>query len=326
MQTHRVSASCQASLAKALACLCVLAWMQPQASAAEPIPLTTSQLEALMLPPVGWKIDQQEIQDHLWTVADAEGIAARLTVYPFWPAFISLELDDDMRVFKRFPGYNGTLGELLADALDSPDPARKKRAEAWLRQCLILYFTGFRLSKLGGESPRRYAPWIKPQDARRLDQVADSYLARQRVLIHSGMHPEEISDRELTRWLSNPGGTTLSAVYGYFDAVGATHSLLRVNFLYPINWTWMRNRGNHTLTPTQGFGDDLSYTYTDRLIGSELPDTNAPLSLWLRDVYLSYIAGKELLESKPLPTASDEDGPRVIEAVRQWWEHIEKQK
>ncbi|MDB6007016.1 MAG: hypothetical protein JWR15_4003 [Prosthecobacter sp.] len=326
MQTQQASAFFQASLAKALACLCVLAWMQPQASAAEPIPLTTAQLEALMLPPVGWKIDKQVMPDHLWMVTDPEGFASRLTVYPFWPAFISLELHDDMRVCKRFQGYAGTLGALLADALDSPDPAIKKRAELWLRQSLILYFTGFRLSKFAGESPRPYAPWIKPQDARRLDQVADQYLARQRVLVHSGMPQEEISDRELAKWLSNPGGTTLAAVYGYFDAVGATHDYLPVKFLYPINWTWSRNRGNQTLTPAQGFGDDLSYTYTDRLIGSELPDSPAPLSLWLRDVYLSYMAGKELFESKPLPAANNDDGPRVKEAVQLWWKHIEKQK
>ena len=328
MQTHRVSASCQASHAKALACLCVLAWMPLSASAAEPIPLTTTQLETLMLPPVGWKVDQGEIQDHLWMVAALDADTSRLIVYPFWPAYISLALNEDMRVTKRFPGYHGVLGELLKDALDSPDLARKKRAELWLRQCFILYFTGFRLSKFfgEGEAHRPYAPWIKPEDARRLDQVADQYLARQRVLIHSGMHPEEISDREAARWLSKPGGTSLSAVYGYFDAVGATHDYLPLTFIYPINWTWTRNRGNQTLTPAQGFGDDLSHTYTGRLIGSELPDSNTPLSLWLRDVYLSYIAGKELFESKLLPAADNDDGPRVKEAVQLWWKHTEKQK
>jgi len=88
----------------------------------------------------------------------------------------------------------------------------------------------------------------------------------------------------------------------------------------------MRNRGNQAFTFSRGFGEDLAGRYTWQLIGSDLPFPHEPLGLWLRDVYLSYIAGKELLESKPLPTADDADGPRVKEAVQLWWKHIEKQK
>jgi hypothetical protein len=326
MQTHRVSASCLASLAKAFACLCVLGWMQRQVSAAEPSPLTTAQLETLMLPPTGWKMDKEVLLDHLWLIASPESDREwpRIITYPFWPAFISLETDDDRRIAQRFPGYHGTLGELLTDHLNSPDPAIKKKSELWLRQSLLLYFAGFRLSRVQ-KTQRSYAPWIKPEDARRLDHMADQYIAGQKIMKYGGKNPEEISDRLLAEWLSNPGACTLADVYGYFDALGATHDYLPLEFTYPINWAWLRGKGNKTFTPRTTFGHESSGAASWRLIPEELPPTTDPVCLWLRDVYLSYIAGKELFESKTLPATDKEQSLMLKEALRQWWESIEKE-
>lgn len=168
MLIHPSLTSWLVSLVKAQACLLILCGVCASAGeSAPPQQLTTEQLKDLLLPPVGWKFDREVLRAHFWMTQaagdDLPGEQRCFTVYPFWPAFFELWVEEG-HVKQSSPGwYAGELGELLSDALESPDPAIQKKAALWLRQNLLLYFAGFRLSRIDGQRP--YAPWIKPKDA-----------------------------------------------------------------------------------------------------------------------------------------------------------------
>jgi hypothetical protein len=298
--------------------------MQFKAAAAEPSPLTNAQLEALMLPPDGWKLDKEILQTHLWLIYPQfiEEPESEIVVFGFWPAFM---LDIEKMHVTRIPGYAGSLGELLTDGLNSPDLARKKKSELWLRQSLILYFAGFRLSRNEGQRP--YAPWIKPEDCRLLDQITDQYLAAQKI-IQLGVNPQQdASDELLTEWLTEPGTRTVADVSGYFDVVQANHDAMPACYTYPIRWVWCREKGNKQMFAYIGLGKDTYDFHAHWLPGATLPEKlDDPFRLWLRDVYLSFMAGKELFESKPIPTTDQHRQMLQKEALKQWWAGLEKQK
>ncbi len=329
MQIHRASILWPVSLVKALVCLGILCIGGAAAVAGDPPAqapqLTIAQLEDLLLPPLGWKLDKQVLKAHFWrllsTGDELPGVQWSFMVYPFWPAFFELEVAHG-HVIGREPGvYAGELGDLLYDALHSSDPAIQKKSALWLRQSLILYFAGFRMSKIGGQRP--YAPWIKPDDARRLDRLADEYIARQKI-IHAGKKHEEVSDRLLTEWMKHPRSTALPDVVSYFDMLQASHESIAADYIFPIRWAWGRTKGNRELIPYTGIDHDMLGLYEYRLLPGTLPESTDPLCLWLRDVYLSYIAGKELLEGKPLPMSDKAKAALLKDALQQWWAGIEK--
>ena len=331
MQILRASILWLALLVKALVCLGILC-LGGAATAADDPPaqapqLTIAQLEDLMLPPLGWKLDKKVLKTHFWRTSsiadDLPGEQWSFMVYPFWPAFFELEVADG-HVNARAPGsYAGELGYLLSDALHSSDPAIQKKSALWLRQSLILYFAAFRMSKIGGQRP--YAPWIKPADARRLDRLADDYIARQKI-IHAGKEHEEVSDRLLTEWFKHPRSIALPDVVSYFDMLQASHESIAVDYIFPIRWAWGRTKGNRELIPYTGIDHDMLGLHEYRLLPGTLPESTNPLCLWLRDVYLSYIAGKELLEGKQLLLEDKESEPLLKEALQQWWAGLEKQE
>ena len=330
MPTKTCSAFSPVSHVKALACAGLLLGTCSRISAADappapPLQISTAELETLMLPPRGWKLDKEVLDHYFWLMPDyVPGRAPYVVIYPFWPAFINLNITrDEGRISERTPGYEGAVGELLTDGLNSPDPKVKRKAALWLRHSLLLYFSGIRLSTANGG--KDYAPWIKKEDARRLDQQTDHFMAGLNPMLSRGPRPEAISHLKLEEWLSDPGGKTFAAVSSYFDVIGATHYSLSADFVYPICWSWGRERGNKTLYYLPCYGDEIHATDDVRhLLGNEPPPEKGPLSLWMREVFLSYIAGKELLEGKALQLEDKESEPLLKEALQQWWAGIEK--
>ena len=320
--------SWQVSLVRPLICLWLI-WTATGSAAAEgPQPqLTISQMEIILLPPLGWKVDREVLKTHFWSICPpifAGEEETSLTVYPFWPAFYQLEVKD-AHIEERTPGrYQGELGKLLSSGLKSTNPVIQKKSQLWLHQSLILYFTGFRLSRLEGQRP--YAPWIKPKEAKQLDQMTDEYVARQKV-IRAGNNPTvEVTDHLLAGWMASPPSSTLADIVGYYDVLEANHDWLSVDYTYPISWTWLRGTGNKKLVARTGIDNDLYGFHTHWLPLSTLPSkTNDPVRLWLRDVYLCYIAGKELLEGKQLLLEDKASEPLLKEALQQWWAGLEKQ-
>ncbi len=289
--------------------------------------LSTEELQNLMLPPLGWKVDQEVMKAHFWqtrTVGDdPPGEPSLFIVYPFWPAFFELGVENGQvkdRMLRSF-GYN--LSELLSDAQESPDAAIRRKSALWLRQNLVLCFAGFRLSKIGGQRP--YAPWIKPEDAQRLDQMADAYVAGQK-LMRIGKAQKEISALQVTEWITHPHSTTLTDIVSYYDMLQASDASIAVDHIYPVRWVWGREKGNLTMRASTTIDSDLLDAYAYRLIPGTLPASSDPVCLWLRDVLLSYIAGKELLEGKRLRLKDKEDEPLLQKALRQWWAALEEQQ
>jgi hypothetical protein len=299
--------------------------MQFKAAAAEPSPLTNAQLEALMLPPDGWKLDKEILDAHLWRIYTefSEEPKTEIVVYGFWPALIRLNIEK--KQVKRIPGYAGSLGKLLADGLNSPEPAKKNKSELWLRQSLILYFAGFRLSRNEGQRP--YAPWIKPEDCRLLDQMADHYIAGQKIMQVGKNTQQEASDELLTEWLAEPGTRTVADVLSYFDVVQPNQVNLPADYTYPISWGWYLLEGNKQMFAYVGLDNDAYDLNAHWLSSGTLPEnSDNPFRLWLRDVYFAFMAGKELFESKPIPTTDKHRQILQKEALKQWWAGLEKQK
>lgn len=328
MLIHPSLTSWLVSLVKAQACLLILCGVCASAGdTAPPQQLTTGQLKDLLLPPVGWKFDREVLRTHFWMTHaagdDLPGEQRCFTVYPFWPAFFELWVQEG-HVKQSSPGwYAGELGELLSDALESPDPAIQKKAALWLRQNLLLYFAGFRLSRIDGQRP--YAPWIKPEDARRLDQMADAYVASQKVM-RAGKEQQEISALLLTGWITHPRSTALADVVSYYDMLQASHESIAVDHIYPVRWVWGRTQGNLTMVASTSIDSDMLDLHSHRLLPGTLPDSSNPVCLWLRDVYLSYIAGKQLLEARHLRLKDEKDEPLLKDALQQWWAEVEKQQ
>ncbi|MDI1311377.1 hypothetical protein [Prosthecobacter sp.] len=349
MPTLKASTSWRASLVKAQACLLILcsSWAAAEdAAAAAEQPqaqLSITELESLLIPPVGWKLDKEVLRNHFWLLSDSNdelpgGEEWIFTVYPFWPAFFQFTVRNEHVNENGASRYPGELGALLSDALHSPDPAIKKKAALWLHQSLTLYFAGFRLSKRpdfladnsADSSPsklheqRPYAPWIKPEDARRLDLLADKYISAQRV-IKTGKEQEEVSPMLALDWITRPRSRALPDIVSYYDMLGASPSSIAVDHIYPFRWSWGRNKGNLTMTPYVGIDLDMPGLRSYRLIPDRLPPSTDPVCLWLRDVILSYIAGKELLEGKKLPLADKSAEAPLQDALQQWWSDLEKQ-
>ncbi|MDB6007015.1 MAG: hypothetical protein JWR15_4002 [Prosthecobacter sp.] len=329
MQIQRALNCWRPSPARALAFLFLLCTAGWQRAAAEvpPPQISTEQLEALMLPPPGWKLNSKELSNYFWLqpIWATNEVPGSIVIHPFWPAFNAMDLDAELCVSERLPGYNGSLGGLLADGLNSADPAVKRRAALWLRHSLILYFTGIRLSTLNGVKP--YAPWIKPEDVRRLEQLADHFLAGLKPMHSTGPQPEEISHFQLVEWLSDPGGRSIAAVGSYFDFLNAGTWSLSAEFVHPIDWSWRRSRGNKDLSLLLEYAmEDLGNYTALSLMGGKEPTAREPRGLWLREVYLSFIAGKELFESKHLPMTDKAKAALLKDALQQWWAGIEKEK
>jgi hypothetical protein len=324
MQTLRSLIYWRASLVKGLLCLC-LGWAA-EVAGEPPQQLTTDELENLLPPPVGWKVDEKVLRIHFWrllTPDDDRPGEPVLTVYPFWPAFFEIVVENGRVKERSMRTYGDSLGGLISDAVYSKDPVLKARSALWLRQNFILYFAGFRLSKIWGQRP--YAPWIKPEDARRLDRLADEYVAAQKVIRVAQGH-EEITALLMTDWITHPRSTALTDVISYYDMLQANDETIAVDHIYPIRWVWGRRRGEQSLGACTSIDRDLGDLYSDRLLPSSLPDSTDPVCLWLRDVMLSYIAGKELLEGKHLLLKDKESQPLLKEALQQWWKNVEKQK
>lgn len=329
MPMKTCSAFSLVSLVNLLACVFACHGWVGHSSAAEPqpAPLTIERMENLMLPPSGWKKDVSVLREHFWTMYDS-GFSPfenpPFIIYPFWPAFFEIDVRDG-RVEQRSPGeYKGALGALLHDALHSRDTSIQKRSRLWLRQNLTLYFAGFRLSRLDG-SQRPYAPWIKTVDARILDEVADSYLAAQKA-IFCGKDRVEVTCRVLTDWMKHPASDALTDIVGYYDMLNANYDSISVEYVYPVSWAWTRVKNNRELFPYTSIDHDVYDLYARRLLPGSLPDSSEPVCLWLRDVYLAYIAGKELLEGKRLRLKNAEDEALLQEALRQWWAALEEQQ
>lgn len=297
-------------------------------AAAEQPRLTTEQLQNLMLPPLGWKVDKEVLRAHFWQTRtagdDLPGAQSLFIIYPFWPAFFELGVENGQVKDRMLRSYGNNLGELLSDALAAPDAAIRRKSALWLRQSLVLYFAGFRLSTIGGQRP--YAPWIKQEDARRLDQMADAYVAGQKVMrMEKTQH--EISALQVTEWITHPRSTSLTDIVSYYDMLQASDASIAVDHIYPVRWVWGRNKGNLTMSACTSINSDLLDPHSYLLLPGTLPeDSAAPVCLWLRDVILSYIAGKELLEGKPLRLEDKEDEPLLKEALQQWWAELEKLK
>lgn len=327
MQTLRSLISWHPSLVKGLICLC-LGWAAPAAAVADEPPqqMTTEQLEDLLMPPVGWKLDMKLLSTHFWHTQDLSDEILQepnLIYYPFWPAFFELVVQDGHVKERYMRDGEYFLGGLISDALTSPDPVIKKRSALWLRQNLVLYFAGFRLSKINGQRP--YAPWIKPEDARRLDRMADEYVAAQKE-IRVGRDNLEIDAKQMISWILRPRSTALTDVVSYYDMMQASDASIAVDHIYPIRWIWSRRKGNQKMQSHTSIDYDVGNQYSDWLLPSSLPDSTDPVCFWLRDVMLSYIAGKELLEGKHLQLEDKEDEPHLKEALQQWWAELERQK
>jgi hypothetical protein len=329
MPIHRASIHWPISPVKLLACLCLLGICNAPLAAAEPAEqpqLTLEQLENLMLPPPGWKVDEKVLKAHFWrlhTLDDDAPGEPNISVYPFWPAFFEVVTENGRVKEHSMRTYGNLLGGLISDAMFSPNPDLKTRSALWLRQNLILYFAGFRLSKLGGQRP--YAPWIKPADARRLDRLADEYVAAQKVIRVAQGH-EEITALLMIDWITHPRSTALTDVISYYDLLQASDESIAVDHIYPIRWVWARRRGESKLVSFTSMNNDLGDLYADKLLHGSLADSKDPVCLWLRDVILSYIAGKELLEGKQLLLEDKASEPLLKDALQQWWAGLEKQE
>ena len=112
----------------------------------------------------------------------------------------------------------------------------------------------------------------------------------------------------------------------YYDILQASDESIAVDHIYPIRWVWARRRGEQKLASFTSMNKDLGDLYSDKLLHGTLTDSMDPVCLWLRDVMLAYIAGKELLEGKPLQLEDKEREPLLKEALQQCWAELEKQK
>lgn len=294
---------------------------------AEQPQLTTQQLQELLLPPLGWKVDKEVLNSYFWQIhpiGNGHTGEPDFIIYPFWPLFFEIVAENGQVKDSRPRTSYYSVGELLSDALKSPVPATQKKSARWLRQCLILYFVGIRLSKIGGQKP--YAPWIKPEHARRLDQMADEYVSRQKMM-RVGKEPTEITALSVVEWITHPRSTKLTDIVHYYDMLQASDASIAVDHIYPVRWMWSRSSGNLTLEAGTSINSDRLDAYAYELLPGTLPDDSTdPVSLWLRDALLAYIAGKELLEGKHLRLKATEEEPLLKDALQQWWAEVEKQQ
>jgi hypothetical protein len=293
--------------------------------------ISTEELQSAMFPPGGWKIDFNTLDQYFWLLGaprDHSGIP----IMPFWPASVELLFDGETNVVAEVPPRY--LEVVLDRRLQSDDAAAREATNIWLRQSTILYFAGFRMSKHKDIS---YAPWIQPEQLRKINGVVDHYLSRLKPMkiqaSQFGVAKEIVcADTALFDIMGKLGDREKTTIFRYWGTYNSYKTIVPAYFIYPLYWNWVPSGEDSDNTPAffayqPYLNSDVSESYMAHLIGGTLPELeDDKVRLWCRDVYLSFLAGKLLFENKLCPIKDCNQQAFLDSAVQEWWVRARKQQ
>lgn len=282
--------------------------------------VTTENLQSWMTPPRDWKVDFEVLDQYFWLIKPALGLRKDMVmIAPFWPAFISLDFDRDEKLRSHPEGFSGD-GYAIEKNLKSENAATREATEIWLRQSLILYYAGFRLSHYHGKNT--YAPWISREHEKQINGVVDEYIAQLKPMkVKTDGKEVPCLDETLfdliTTLKDKKRGTVLDFYGGYQTDASHIPALL----VYPLYWLWRKEDDSSDMWAYRPWtNDNVSENYMFGLIGGTIPENKDNRArLWCRDVYLSYLAGKQLFENKSCPIEDGSKAAFLEAAIQGWW-------
>lgn len=279
--------------------------------------VTMENLQSWMLPPEGWKVDFEVLDQYFWLKKPALGFRPEdVWVSPFLGVEIDLGIEKG-HVTRHDIGDFYINGSPLDQALKSKDDATRTAAQVWLRQSIVLYYAGFHLAHRTGRTT--YAPWITPVQEKQINSVVDEYLAQLKPLKvktdEYGVSKEiPCSDETLFELITTLKDKSHATVLDFY---GEDFTL----FVYPVYWVWNKEEDSDDRWVYRPWtNDNVSENYMADLIGGTLPQNeDNKIRLWCRDVYLSYLAGKQLLEKKSCPIKDGSKSAFLEAAIQEWW-------